>query len=172
MSLANPGLAPEQMPEAPVMPEQGSTEVTPGGQVEQTIESDGGDARNIAPVEDVPVATTTTTQTTDVQPVAPVIVTKSPELVAVEKILSDGLEELYSKLPENRKAEFKQKGEQAASAIEKLLQSAKVQVKKVVSIIRDWLLMIPGVNKFFLEQEIKIKTDKLLDYKAEKEGRL
>jgi len=171
MSLTNTSSTPEQIPEQLNSPDQSSIEVTPGTQVEKQIESDGGDARNIASIEKAPVSSVTSTPSST-QPVTPIAVAKSPDLVAVEKILSAGLEELYAKLPENRRAEFKQKGEQAASTIEKLLQSAKVQVKKVVSIIREWLLMIPGVNKFFLEQEIKIKADKLLDYKAEKEGRL
>jgi len=29
----------------------------------------------------------------------------------------------------------------------------------------DWLKILPGVNKFFLEQEAKIKTDKILALK-------
>jgi hypothetical protein len=35
-------------------------------------------------------------------------------------------------------------------------------VKKILALIRDWLKLIPGVNRFFLEQEAKIKTDKIL----------
>jgi hypothetical protein len=30
-----------------------------------------------------------------------------------------------------------------------------------LKLIREWLLIIPGVNKYFLEQEAKIKTDKI-----------
>jgi len=114
---------------------------------------------------------------------APVIVTlpkvvsapvpvKDPELVEIETILSEGLENLYKELPDNRRAEFKQKGEETASAIRALLSSAKVKVTKIVALIVKWLKMIPGVNKFFLEQESKIKADKLLEFKKEKEGRV
>jgi len=94
---------------------------------------------------------------------------KDPELVEIETILSEGLENLYKELPDNRKVEFKQKGEETASAIRVLLSSAKVKVTKIVALIVQWLKMIPGVNKFFLEQESKIKADKLLEFKKEKE---
>jgi hypothetical protein len=95
---------------------------------------------------------------------------KSQEVLDIENILSDGLDDLYSKLPDNRKAEFKQKGEEAASQISLVLKQAKVKVGKVVDLIKGWLSMIPGVNKFFLDQESKIKADKLLDYKNNQEG--
>ena len=97
---------------------------------------------------------------------------KTEEQKAVEGILSEGLEDLYSNLPDNRKAEFKVKGEETATKINILLQGVKVQVGKVVDLIKTWLSMIPGVNKFFLEQESKIKADKLLEYKDEKEGKI
>jgi len=171
MPLANTGLAPEQMPGVAQPSEQNLNEDTSGQQVEQQVEVSGGEARIVASAEAVPVATPVATTPAEPVAVAPVI-TKSEDLIAIEKILSEGLEDLYKKLPDNRKTEFKQKGEEAASTIEKLMQSAKVQMKKVIGVIRDWLLMIPGVNKFFLEQEIKIKADKLLDYKADKEGQL
>jgi len=101
----------------------------------------------------------------------PVLI-KDPELVEIETILSEGLENLYKELPDNRKAEFKIRGEETASAIRALLGSAKVKVTKIVALIVKWLKMIPGVNKFFLEQESKIKADKLLEFKKEKEGRV
>jgi hypothetical protein len=31
-----------------------------------------------------------------------------------------------------------------------------------VEIIRNWLKLIPRVNKYFLEQESKIKTDRII----------
>ena len=32
-----------------------------------------------------------------------------------------------------------------------------------MSLIREWLKVIPGINKFFLEQTVKIKTDKIIN---------
>ena len=48
------------------------------------------------------------------------------------------------------------------------MDKAKLKVKKVVNLIKKWLTMIPGVNKFFLEQEAKIKTDEIVKLKEDK----
>ncbi|MEK7159401.1 MAG: hypothetical protein AAB575_02005 [Patescibacteria group bacterium] len=93
---------------------------------------------------------------------------KSEDLVQIESILSEGLEDLYTELPDKRKEEFKQKGEETARSVEKILMAAKFHAQKVVNLIVSWLKMIPGVNKFFLEQDSKIKTDKLIEYRKEK----
>lgn len=93
-------------------------------------------------------------------PVAPP--PQSEEMAEIERILSDGLEDIYLELPPAAQAQFRLKGEETAAKVLTLLQQAKVQVDKVLAAIRDWLKIIPGVNKFFLEQEAKIKTDRLL----------
>ncbi|MFH1142503.1 MAG: hypothetical protein V1695_02210, partial [Candidatus Uhrbacteria bacterium] len=72
------------------------------------------------------------------------------------------LEDLYFQLPPNKQKEFKIKGEETAGLIKQMLYSTKVKGRKIVGWIKDWLKMIPGVNKFFLEQEAKIKTDQIL----------
>ena len=36
---------------------------------------------------------------------------------------------------------------------------------KIIDVIKKWLSIIPGINKFFLEQEAKIKTDKIMELK-------
>ena len=89
--------------------------------------------------------------------------------IEIENILSQGLDELYKELPENRQKEFKQKGEETAGKISILLNSTKVKVKKIIGLIKEWLKMIPGVNKLYLEKEAKIKADKLMQLKNEKE---
>jgi hypothetical protein len=95
-------------------------------------------------------------------PSGPVIAQKSPYVMAVESVLEENLSELYLKLPENRRNAFRKEGEVVAGKIEKIIQSAKVNVKKIIDLIRGWLMMIPGVNKLFLEQEAKIKADKIV----------
>lgn len=99
-------------------------------------------------------------------------VTVDPITIKIEKVLSEGLNEVYQKLSPVAKQEFKIKGEATAGAIKELLLSTKVQTKKILALIINWLKMLPGVNRFFLEQEAKIKTDKLLalrKYEQEKE---
>lgn len=83
----------------------------------------------------------------------------------IEKILQNDLEEVYINLPPNKQKEFRTVGEQTANEINNLLEKAKVKIKKIINLIKKWLSIIPGVNKFFLEQEAKIKTDEILKLK-------
>lgn len=80
----------------------------------------------------------------------------------IEKILEENVGEAYSRLSPIAKEEFKMKGEVTAQKIRELLQSTHVKIKKIFHLIFDWLKMLPGVNRFFLEQEAKIKTDKII----------
>jgi hypothetical protein len=80
----------------------------------------------------------------------------------VESVLEEDIKEMYLAMnPADRQA-FKVKGEEVTVKIVEILSSAKVNAKKIFHLIRDWLKIIPGVSKFFLEQEAKIKTDKLI----------
>lgn len=91
-----------------------------------------------------------------------VVLEKSETLKEIENILVGGLEPVYQSLPEAMREQFKKKGEKTASKIEKIISQAKIAVNKILGLIKNWLKIIPGVNKFFLEQESKIKTDKIL----------
>jgi len=95
-------------------------------------------------------------------PTAPV---KSLNIEKIEDVLQEDLEDIYFQMPAEKQAAFKEVGEVTASKIAVLLGSVKVQVKKILSLIVEWLRIIPHVNKYFLEQEAKIKTDKLLEMK-------
>lgn len=94
---------------------------------------------------------------------------RTVRLRQIENILSDGLEEAYREMEDSRKKQFKEKGEETARQVNALLTEAKVKVKKIVDLIREWLKLIPGVNTYFLEQEAKIKTDRLLKLGADRE---
>ncbi len=97
------------------------------------------------------------------KPVAPPpILNKSETFKQIESILSEGMEQAYQSLPDNLKEQFKQKGEEASSQIEIIISKAKIAVHKIVELIKNWLQVIPGVSRFFLEQETKIKTDKIM----------
>ena len=87
---------------------------------------------------------------------------KDAVMVKIEKIMEEGLNDSYQRLSPVAKQEFKLKGEQAASQIRELLKSTHIKVKKILRLILDWLRILPGVNHFFLEQEAKIKTDKII----------
>jgi len=95
----------------------------------------------------------------------PIPTFKDEIAVKVEKILEEGLSEAYSRLSPVAKQEFKIKGEETAEKITEMLKSTHVKVKKILNLIFEWLKLLPGVNKFFLEQEAKIKADRIIEIK-------
>jgi len=94
---------------------------------------------------------------------------KSPVIEKIEDVLEEDLEQIYFQMPAAKQAEFAQAGEETASKIAMLLSGVKIKVKKILELVVGWLKMIPGVNQYFLEQEAKIKTDKILELKAKGE---
>ncbi len=90
-------------------------------------------------------------------------VKKDEDVIEVEKILEDGLAPMFVQLPESAKEKFKEKGEITSHEIAGMVKKLQVDIKRVLHLIRDWLLTIPKVNKFFLEQDAKIKTDRILE---------
>jgi len=93
---------------------------------------------------------------------------KDPVLAQIETILEEDLKDIYNELPPELRPKFKQKGEEAARAISEMVARAKIKVRKVLKLIVGWLKIIPGVNKFFLEQEAAIKAQKILAMAKEK----
>lgn len=83
----------------------------------------------------------------------------------IEDFLSQGLEDAYLAMPSEKRAEFRRVGEDTAAKINELLEKTKVNIGKIVLLIRRWLAMLPGVNKLFLEQEAKIRADEVIKLK-------
>jgi len=103
------------------------------------------------------------------QPTMPLPIAEEEKRVQeVEQILADGLQELYMSLPPAEQQKFKIEGEKAAREVVGLLGQVKVKIDQIISVIRHWLVSLPGVNKFFIEQEAKIKAQKLLLLKQRK----
>lgn len=91
--------------------------------------------------------------------------TKDPLTKKIESILEEDLKDVYFSMNETDRARFKKKGDETASKIKELLARAHIKAKEIVNLLIDWLKLIPGVNRFFLEQEAKIKADKILAIK-------
>jgi len=87
---------------------------------------------------------------------------KDARLIEIENILEQDLAEIYVELPAESKRIFKIEGEQTARKINSLLSESKIVAQKIIDLIVRWLSVLPGVNKFFVEQEAKIKTDKII----------
>lgn len=95
------------------------------------------------------------------------------EVEEIEDILGEGLEDVYLGMPADKQKEFKEEGEKIASRVVIILRAVKVKSAKIYQVIRKWLKIIPGINKFFLTQEAKIKTDKIIAHEIgerKKEG--
>ncbi len=80
----------------------------------------------------------------------------------IEKILEENVGDAYSRLSPLAQQEFKLKGEVVSQKISDLLKSTHIKVKKIFQLILEWLRLLPGINRFFLEQEAKIKTDRII----------
>ena len=89
---------------------------------------------------------------------------KDQLMTDIEEMLSKDLTDVFLALPQEKRSAFKQAGEEAAFKIHAMMETGKVKVKRILELIRNWLRLVPGVNKYFLEQEAKIKTDELVDY--------
>lgn len=95
-----------------------------------------------------------------------IIPTVKDELtLRVEKIMEEGFTDAYKELTTVQQQEFKIKGEETAWKIRELFKRTHLKVKEIFKLLVEWLRMLPGVNKFFIEQEAKIKADKIISLK-------
>lgn len=83
-------------------------------------------------------------------------------LQKVENILSHNMDRVFLSMDAATQQQFKAKGEATARQIVGLLSKTKIKLKELVSVIMSWLRIIPHVNKFYLEQEAKIKADEII----------
>ncbi len=114
-------------------------------------------------LEEAPTTTVTAQAGDQAQATAPAAVQKDEVTIEVEKILEDGLGEFVESMPAEAQQRFLSKGQEVSGQIAVMVRGLKVEVRRVVRLIQEWLLTIPGVNKFFLEQEAKIKTDRIIE---------
>ena len=83
----------------------------------------------------------------------------------IDLILSEGLNEVFLKMKPAEQIAFQKKGEETVLKINELLNQTKAQINKIITLIRQWLAVVTGINKFFIEQEVKIKADKIMHLK-------
>ena len=80
----------------------------------------------------------------------------------IESIMETDLGDAFQALTPLQQQEFKLKGEETANLIRQLLEQTKVKVKKIFALLIAWLKFLPGIDRFFLEQEAKIKADQII----------
>ncbi|PLX25857.1 hypothetical protein C0580_01140 [Candidatus Parcubacteria bacterium] len=99
----------------------------------------------------------------------PIVQSQEIVLQKVESILAENMDRVFLTMDVAAQAKFKAKGEETARQIASLLSKTKVKTKEVLKLILNWLRVIPGVNKFYIEQEAKIKADRILKIHEGKE---
>lgn len=80
----------------------------------------------------------------------------------IEQVLEEGLGDAFRALTPVQQQEFKIKGEQVAYDIRHMFTQQRLKVRTLLRTILEWLKLLPGINRFFLQQEAKIKVDKLV----------
>jgi hypothetical protein len=111
-----------------------------------------------APVEMPPSPATDAPVSSD----APTEIIKDPELITIENILAEHMDDFFKSLSRQQQQEFKETGEMTAVRIRTIIHQSVYRIKDIVSLIVQWLRTLPGINRFFLEQEAKIKADKII----------
>lgn len=142
-----------QPSEQPAAPESQEAPATPEQRPETATESVAETVAEPTPTVQLPDDTATDTAQI---PVDAVVLSK------VENILSEGMDKVFLEMDAATQQQFKIKGEETARKITQLLKKSKVKIKEVISLVMDWLRVIPKVNKFYLEQEAKIKADAIM----------
>lgn len=100
------------------------------------------------------------------QPSKPIATSdKSLLLQHIENILEEDLLPLYKELKPEQRKQFRAEGERTAKNIEHLLRKAAVALFQIIRLIRWWLRLLRGTNVFFIEQESKIKAERILALK-------
>lgn len=84
-------------------------------------------------------------------------------------ILSEDMAELMADLPADQKKEVQIEGLKTVDKLQLLLRQAHLKVKQIWELVWSWLKRFSGVNRFFLEQEVKKKTEEVLELRKELE---
>lgn len=90
--------------------------------------------------------------------------------VDIENVMEEGLKDVFNELDTIQREEFKIKGEETAIQIRNIMRQAKIKAKAIIKLLIAWLKMLPGVNRFFIEQEAKIKADKIMALRYKHNG--
>jgi len=89
---------------------------------------------------------------------------KSPLLVRMESLLSEGLASEYVALSKDKKEPFRKEGEVLALWLESVIASGSVKPHEVLSRLERWLLIIEGKDRHapWLVQEAYVRARRVL----------
>ncbi len=139
---------------------------------EAKVEKESGQEKKVEKINDQPQAETKKNEKVAISNVSPGSSIpardssyEERQVEAIENIMAEGLDQAFLQMTSQQQQKFKSEGEKTAQKISQLLTKAKTGAEKIVDLIRRWLKLVPKINRFFLEQEAKIKTDKILKIK-------
>lgn len=92
----------------------------------------------------------------------PTVAVKDEVTVRVESVLEADLAETYGHMNEPERRRFKAEGERVTREIVSMIAHFRVKLSRVLKLLTGWLKMIPGVSRFFVVQEAKLKADRIL----------
>jgi len=97
-------------------------------------------------------------------------VSRDPLFMEAERKLEDGLWDAYKSMSPGLRAAFKAEGERIAAVAREGIRSGRLAAETLLQMIVAWLRMIPQVNRWFLVQDAKLKTDALIRMVTEHKG--
>jgi len=150
-------------PERPLVSVSPTVEQSPTSEIKESSEeiTKAPVEQSAEPISDKAIPTTTVATSREAKESGVPERQKDRLTMEVEAVLEEDLAEMYQELSPTKQKEFAVKGEVSAKKIRQLLTETKINVRKIFNVIKEWLKMLPGVNKYFLEQEAKIKADKI-----------
>ncbi len=152
----------EKLSEKPIINKQPETPVSLERRLESSLEKSVESSRGL----ESKAAGTTEKISSNLPPVGGQALSfHNQRAQEIDNILSAGLHDVFLKMNPQQQKEFKRVGEETTVKIVAMLDKGKVKISKIIDLIKKWLKIIPGVNKFFLEQEAKIKADKIMRLK-------
>lgn len=150
---------------APTTPEQPAVERPAGAleRIERTLDVPArAEAPSAAPAaaEHAPTASVAAAPAV---PARPALAQKSQLRTDIEAALADAqLRRIYAALEPSVQAAFRTAAEKLAARLEAMFTAGDVDVEHAHAGIVAWLHVIPKVNRWFLIQEAKVKTDAVL----------
>ncbi|MDO8571326.1 MAG: hypothetical protein Q7R79_01475 [bacterium] len=139
-----------ELPKIPEVPPTPSEREAPVREVPELLES-----------EKEPPLTPSITVPAPIAP-QPVFAEKSHMRREIETVLEEDIDFLYKALSQKQRQQFRIEGERTAAKIEILMKQAVIKLVEIIKLIRSWLTLLPGVDRFFIEQEAKIKAERML----------
>ena len=90
----------------------------------------------------------------------------------LEMVLAEDVFDFMKQASPTQQLEIRRRGREVLDQIETMIRQTKINVRKIIQLILSWLKLLPISNKYFLEQEAKIKAEEILRIAAENQRKM